>query len=333
MKAISLGLSLAALIATASGEIVDTPMKARSRALVEHGDVLYVYTTEKASPEVKQFVQGLREQGGIQATTERPILTCIVDLPTRGVKPGMAVEYNTVVQAARHGVSSVPTFVLCDRMNKPYFSHTGLPADLAERNELMQQLEGAVQQWDDFDQTIKALTDEVKKGPVTEAQVDAILQALKDVPAESWGESYPELVKALDSAGSQDPQFLLSKKFESVARVEKKFSELLTMANRATDKKACLEALAQMEEFAESDELDVHTRQCVLLTGLYPLLVKAQQVSWDGVNTPENERFFNLSIETLEKARDLDKNSYWGREAHRLREELRRERLNAAKFD
>ena len=50
-------------------------------------------------------------------------------------------------------------------------------------------------------------------------------------------------------------------------------------------------------------------------------------------HTAESEEAFNRAVAVLEEVRDMDRASVCGRRAHQLREELRRARLAAARYD
>lgn len=74
----------------------------------------------------------------------------------------------------------------------------------------------------------------------------------------------------------------------------------------------------------------VAVRQLALLSYVYPLQIMLCKACYgDGAHTPESERYFMDSVQTLEKVRDLDANSVWGKRAHQERERLRQARLQA----
>ncbi len=74
-------------------------------------------------------------------------------------------------------------------------------------------------------------------------------------------------------------------------------------------------------------------RQVAALRILYPLLLRKTAVLYDGVHSPRSEAAFNAAVAALEYARDMDRASAEGKQAHALREELRRARLQAKTRD
>lgn len=77
----------------------------------------------------------------------------------------------------------------------------------------------------------------------------------------------------------------------------------------------------------------VTLRQSAALRVLYPLLLRKMAVLYDGVHSPRSEAAFNAAVAALEYARDMDKLSVEGKQAHAWREELRRARLQAKTRD
>lgn len=74
-------------------------------------------------------------------------------------------------------------------------------------------------------------------------------------------------------------------------------------------------------------------RQRLTLDVLYPLALRRYALSYDGAHTPESEALFLRAVDLLEEARDMDRDSETGKRAHEMREELRRARLRAARYD
>lgn len=77
----------------------------------------------------------------------------------------------------------------------------------------------------------------------------------------------------------------------------------------------------------------VALRQAAALRVLYPLLLRKSAVLYDGVHSPRSEAAFHAAVAALEYARDMDKSSAEGKQAHVLREGLRRARLQAKARD
>lgn len=92
-------------------------------------------------------------------------------------------------------------------------------------------------------------------------------------------------------------------------------------------------ALERMEQMTELSSLSVQLRQFIALNCLYPALMQLYRERYDGAHTPQSEQLFRRAVVVLEKARDMDPLSRYGRIAYDLREELRTARLHAKRFD
>ena len=92
----------------------------------------------------------------------------------------------------------------------------------------------------------------------------------------------------------------------------------------------CLEAWRKR---ADDPSLPLEERQLILLSMVHPLWVRLEEALYRDAHTAESEEAFNRAVAVLEEVRDMDRASVCGRRAHQLREELRRARLAAARYD
>lgn len=99
------------------------------------------------------------------------------------------------------------------------------------------------------------------------------------------------------------------------------------------DASAIKSFLEETRELISEEATETSLRQSLLLRVVYPMQLRLYILAYDGAHTPESERHFLEAIATLEQIRDIDPRTESGREAHRLREEMRRERLRASKYD
>lgn len=97
------------------------------------------------------------------------------------------------------------------------------------------------------------------------------------------------------------------------------------------------DAIAQLEDdmrrYLQRPGASPADRQRLTLDVLYPLALRRYALACQGAHTPESEALFLRAVDLLEEARDMDCDSETGRRAHEMREELRRARLKAARYD
>ena len=101
----------------------------------------------------------------------------------------------------------------------------------------------------------------------------------------------------------------------------------------ARDAFSIRDCLAAWRKKADDPALPVADRQLLLLAMVHPLWVRLEEVLYQGAHSAESEEAFNSAIAVLEEVRDMDRSSVCGRRAHQLREELRKARLAAARYD
>lgn len=92
-------------------------------------------------------------------------------------------------------------------------------------------------------------------------------------------------------------------------------------------------ALDRLEQMTELSTLSLQLRQFITLNCLYPALMQLYSERYDGTHTSQSEQIFRRAVGVLEKARDMDPLSHYGRIAYDLREQLRAARLHAQNFD
>lgn len=174
---------------------------------------------------------------------------------------------------------------------------------------------------------------DIPKGGDPAAEASSICRELEQVPPEAWFRDYPGTMKRLEKLNCTVPAFLNAR--EAALRLEKnrKTAELLGesfRASKASSIRTCLEA---WRTCADDPSLSVEERQLILLSMVHPLWVRLEKVLYREAHTPESEDAFNQAVAVLEEVRDMNRSSVCGRRAHQLREELRRARLAAARYD
>lgn len=101
-----------------------------------------------------------------------------------------------------------------------------------------------------------------------------------------------------------------------------------------TTQKSTLETtLEETLAYISSEKVSTELKQYLLLYAAYPMQMHLYALTYNGGHTPESECLFLKAIAFLEEARDINPRSTQGRKAHKLREELRTARLQAAKLD
>ena len=161
----------------------------------------------------------------------------------------------------------------------------------------------------------------------------AICRELEQVPPEAWFRDYPGTMKRLEKLNCTVPAFLNAR--EAAFRLEKnrKTAELLGESFRACKASSIRTCLEAWRACADDPSLSVEERQLILLSMVHPLWVRLEEVLYREAHTPESEDAFNQAVAVLEEVRDMNRSSVCGRRAHQLREELRRARLAAARYD
>ena len=236
-------------------------------------------------------------------------------------------ENGSLSRAAMHGVRMLPSVVFLDSKGRVF--------DLVEGGASAASLREKVSLLAEKAQRVRPVTrvNDIPKGGDPAAEASAICRELEQVPPEAWFRDYPGTMKRLEKLNCTVPAFLNAR--EAALRLEKnrKTAELLGesfRASKASSIRTCLEA---WRACADDPSLSVEERQLILLSMVHPLWVRLEKVLYREAHTPESEDAFNQAVAVLEEVRDMNRSSVCGRRAHQLREELRRARLAAARYD
>lgn len=236
-------------------------------------------------------------------------------------------EGGSLSRAAEHGVRVLPTVVLLDSRGRVFDVVEGGAAAAALREKAALLAEKA--------RRVRPVTlvNDVPRGGDPAEEAAAICQALEPVPAEVWFRDYPGTMKRLEKLNCTVPAFLNAR--AAALRLEKsrETARLLCETFRACDAPSIRKCLESWRARADDPSLPVEERQLILLSMVHPLLVRLEGALYRGAHKAESEEAFNRAIAVLEEVRDMDRSSVCGRRAHQLREELRRARLAAARYD
>ncbi len=119
-------------------------------------------------------------------------------------------------------------------------------------------------------------------------------------------------------------------------RASAELYELLVRVSQIDDDTGS-ETVLQLEDdvrrYLQTPQVTAAERQRLTLEVLYPLALRRYAKAYRGAHTPESEALFLRAVAILEEARDIDPASEAGKRAHEWREELRRARLRAARYD
>ena len=310
-------------------EWISSPDIAFIRAKDEAKDVLFLYSADAHSSEPWQTWLSSIEAN--QSELAKCFVFCLQVVPQGKILPLGILEMKTASQAAKHGVRQLPATALCDASGKIYALTTGGAANPKEAEALAKRLVALRQLRERRDEWLAAANAE----PSPDRAAACVLKGLESVPVDSWGVYYPASMEILKQAGCQDKRYLQALNLAQRIRNDEELAELIRQLPTDIGVEQFDRYIKMFNQFLDERTLETSTRQCVLAAYVFPLYVKkcAALYERDQVNTPELEEAFNRSIETIEKARDLDRDSWWGRMAHQVREELRKKRLEAARFD
>ena len=236
-------------------------------------------------------------------------------------------ENGSLSRAAMHGVRMLPSVVFLDSKGRVF--------DLVEGGASAASLREKVSLLAEKAQRVRPVTrvNDIPKGGDPAAEASAICRELEQVPPEAWFRDYPGTMKRLEKLDCTVPAFLNAR--EAAFRLEKnrKTAELLGESFRACKASSIRTCLEAWRACADDPSLSVEERQLILLSMVHPLWVRLEEVLYREAHTPESEDAFNQAVAVLEEVRDMNRSSVCGRRAHQLREELRRARLAAARYD
>lgn len=191
----------------------------------------------------------------------------------------------------------------------------------------------------------------VPEAPLRANTLDAINDGVRYLPTLVLADEngpYARVIGAVDTREGRTfaERLALARRMKTASRrpeaarrrsgVKAELYELLCRATSIGDD-ADAAAVTQLEEdlqrYLQRPEIALADRQRLTLDILYPLALRRYALAYDGAHTPESEALFLRAIDLLEEARDMDRESEAGRRAHEMREELRRARLRAARYD
>lgn len=293
-------------------------------------DILYVYVTPDMGKAGDLWLKALNESAQVDSLLSGRFVFCKVELPSK-----MSLDKSTVdkaKQALKHGISAVPTMILADSKGRAYGRLLGGIADGSGAEAKAKALVDMA----GMKKTRDHLLAQSSSTAVLSEKAALIIQALRFAPAESWAQDYPEAMLVLKEANSTNRAW--RRALSASKRTESEYAILDAIARLPASQasppvKELDDSIKRFETICGSHDLTVERKQFVLLSYVYPLYVRKTSALYKGVNNGELEDAFNRSVEILEQVRDLDPTTSWGRRAHELREELRKARLAAAKYD
>lgn len=308
-----------------------SPEGSEIRARSAKKDILYLYVSSQPGPAEKGWMQWLDSSRFDESGLDGSFVFCKLELPSGRVNPGSPVTSEVLGRAARHGVRMLPTMILCDEKGKPYAMAVGGSRNDDEADALAARLlllHGEKVKRDEMLARAYAAQD-------PEEAASMVLLALEHVPVESWAFHYAACMHMLEKSSCADARYLEAVAASKRILHEEALGDLVHKFSLLVGEKEREDVLKGFLHFLEEKDLETPTRQCVLVAYVYPLLVNRCRELFRkiGSNSPELEETFNCSVEVLEEARDLDPASYWGRMAHETRENLRKARLAAARYD
>ncbi|MBS5509257.1 MAG: hypothetical protein KHX31_11535 [Akkermansia sp.] len=236
-------------------------------------------------------------------------------------------EGGSLSRAAEHGVRVLPAVVLLDSRGRVFDLVEGGAdaASLREKAALLVEKARRVRP--------VTLVNDVPKGGDPAEEAAAICRALEPVPAEAWFRDYPGTMKRLEKLNCTFPAFLNARAAARRLEKNRETAALLCESFQACDSPSIRKCLKAWRKRADDPSLPVEERQLILLSMVHPLWVRLEEALYRDAHTAESEEAFNRAVAVLEEVRDMDRASVCGRRAHQLREELRRARLAAARYD
>lgn len=229
--------------------------------------------------------------------------------------------------SAMQGVRVLPTIVFFDSKGRVFDVMTGGvdPGGVQSKAERVVQKARAVRPL--------TLVNRIPHGEDSQQEQVAICGALESVPQETWFRDYPQTMRRLERLGCSLPAFVEARSLAVRLQKDRETAALMRQSFLAHDPRALRECIASWLSWVEDASTPVAERQLILLSMVHPLWVRLEKVLYQDVHNQESEEAFTQAIAVLEEVRDLDPSSVCGRRAHQLREELRKARLAAARYD
>lgn len=236
-------------------------------------------------------------------------------------------EGGSLFRAAEHGVRVLPTVVFLDSRGRVF--------DVMEGGAAAASLPGKAAQLAEKAQRARPVTvvNDIPRGGDPAEEAAAICRVMEQVPAEAWFRDYPGTMKRLEKLECRVPSFLNARAAARRLEKNRETADLLCESFQACETPAIRKCLETWRNRAADPSLSVEERQLILLSMVHPLWVRLEESLYRDGHNAESEEAFNRAISVLEEVRDMDRSSVCGRRAHQLREELRKARLAAARYD
>lgn len=236
-------------------------------------------------------------------------------------------EDGRLYRASLHGVRVLPAVIMLDSKGRVFDGMTGGAdeASLAAKITLLKEKSCRVRPL--------TVVNDIPRGGNPQAEAAAICRALEQVPAEAWFRDYPRTMRRLEKLNCTVPSFLAARAAADRLKRNRETADLLRESFLAQDAPSIRKCLGAWRHKADDPSLPVADRQLFLLSMVHPLWIRLENVLYQGAHSAESEEAFNQAIAVLEEVRDMDRASICGRRAHQLREELRKARLAAARYD
>ncbi len=231
--------------------------------------------------------------------------------------------------AAMYGVKRLPAMVLLDSKGRVIEVVEG-GADAASLDAYAEELLKIVT----APHPLNVVNDIPRDAP-PEQETEAICRAMAKVPPVAWNRDYSATVRRLRKLDGDNPALKAADEAWLQWQEACATAALIEKSINAADERAITECLAAWQKRCDDESRAIDMRQYELLTMVHPLWVRLEALYYrqSGAHDGKSEDAFNKAVETLERARDLDNGSDYGRHAHGLREELRKARLQAKKYD
>lgn len=231
-----------------------------------------------------------------------------------------------LMKAAEDGIRCLPTILLVDKKNRVFARIEGG----ANQGNLEAKL--ALLHYFIINPRPVSCINRIKTGS-SQSQSKLICSYLSHVPVERWYVDYPRTMRRLEKLESQDKAFILAKEARLRLAKVKQTAQLIQQAFDAHKPDEILHCIDLWRKKIDDPCTSLEDKQRFLLAFIHPLWIRLEAYHYNGGHVPASEEAFSQAIKTLEEARDLDTSSPLGKRADYLREELRKARLSAAKYD
>ncbi len=327
---LGVGLGLGCLIGMSPAEeAVITPSGGAVTVKVPPPPIVVVFVADMPEHTESPWFKALQEGGLIRAKLGEHVKEWrMVVMPRR---PDFSAwgRGGSLYSAAMYGVRCLPTMVLLDSKGRVIELSEG-GADVLSLN-------------DYADELLKKVTDkrplnevnDIPRAATPEQEAEAICRAMMKVPPVAWNRDYPATVRRLRRLDGDHPALKAADEAWLQWQEACVTAALIEKSIHANDEQNIRECLAAWQKRCDDESRAKDMRQYELLTMVHPLWVRLEALYYrqSGAHCGKSEEAFNKAVETLEYARDLDNASDYGRHAHGLREELRKARLQAKKYD